>query len=218
MRKGTGKQKYIIGIDEVGRGSLAGPVVVAAAAIPHNFKFSRFEISVPLRDSKKLTKRAREAWVSCLSMQGDVHVAFGYVSPRVVDRINITRAANRAATKAYMNLTAKRGWLIAKGARQTANRTQIFLDGGLYLEKRAGAPHAKTVIRGDEKIKAVAVASIFAKVSRDNEMRRLARKYPGYGFETHKGYGTEIHRRAVKKLGTSKAHRLSFLGNVLKKK
>lgn len=203
MRKIPGKGKYIIGIDEVGRGPLAGPVVVAATAIPRNFRFSNSEISVPLRDSKKLTENNRKTWASYLSARGDIHVAFSRVSPRIIDRINITRAANRAATRAYVELISKNVGVTAKHL--------VFLDGGLYLEARAGAPHAKTVIRGDEKIAAISIASIFAKVSRDNGMRRLARKHPGYGFEIHKGYGTKGHRKAIKKLGPSAAHRLTFL-------
>jgi ribonuclease HII len=91
----------------------------------------------------------------------------------------------------------------------------VFLDGGLFLGSRDAQPaHAKTIVKGDEKVPAVAIASIIAKITRDRAMVRLAKRHPQYGFEIHKGYGTPMHRRAIKKHGPSAAHRKTFLREI----
>jgi ribonuclease HII len=213
---------YVIGIDEVGRGALAGPVVVAAAMM---YQVSCIKCQDgTLKDSKKLSAKQREVWCEHFRDHPGIAVAVARVYPRGIEKMNISHAANLAASRAYRKLIANCKWRMAK--------TKIFLDGGLYLGNRkrrvvrgSGSYSEKvsvdlrthlrvsafTMVRADEKIPAVAIASIVAKVHRDAAMRRLAKKYPHYGFEIHKGYGTKAHYAALKKSGASPAHRLTFL-------
>jgi ribonuclease HII len=155
----------------------------------------------------------REFWVKELAASADVRFAIARVYPRGIERLNISGAANRAALSAFSRLLKK---------HKLSPRTAVYLDGGLFLGSRSrqqkaaagGATkriNAKTVIKGDETIAAVAAASIVAKVSRDAFMTRLSKQYPAYGFEIHKGYGTAAHFRAIKKNGPCDAHRLTFL-------
>ncbi len=196
-------QRYVIGIDEVGRGPLAGPVFVVAAAIPVGFR-RKHGVLGTLCDSKQLSTEQREAWSRYLRGLSEVRFAVARVSPQVIDKINISKAANRAANKAYNSLLT----MLDMGESYSA-----FLDGGLYIGTKANSLllGAKTVIKGDETIPAISVASIIAKVLRDRYMANLAKQYPGYGFETHKGYGTRAHYKALRRFGPSKAHRLTFL-------
>jgi ribonuclease HII len=208
--------KWIVGIDEVGRGSLAGPVTVAAAMLALD---ARGRIAhVPfrsLKDSKKLSAAQREFWAKELRNNAGVYFAVARIYQRGIERTNISASANRAALRAFLRLLKD---------HTLPPCTPIYLDGGLYLgskthqQKLAAAPaggaariNANTVIKADEKFPAVAAASIIAKVSHDGFMRRLAKKYPAYGFEIHKGYGTAAHIRALKKNGPCAAHRLTFL-------
>lgn len=196
--------RWVIGIDEVGRGALAGPVAVAAAILPSNSIHS-------LKDSKKLSAAQREFWAKELAARTGVRFAVARVYPRGIEQLNISAAANRAAQNALSRLLKN---------HKISPDTPIYLDGGLYLGSKvrqrnavkAGQIRAKTVIKADEKFPAVAAASIIAKVSRDRFMTRLAKRYPAYGFDVHKGYGTAAHRRAIKKHGPCDAHRLTFLG------
>lgn len=219
-------KNYFIGIDEVGRGSIAGPVTVAALAIPSSYKLkiptpsSKFNrkgrdsdqrvgatnFKLPLRDSKKLSAKQREEWFSYLKKETKIFYAIAHVQAGVIDRINITQAANRAATRALSRLLVRNKILLL-------NKTKIYLDGGLYVQDKLLNKKFKprTVIRGDEKIKAVSLASIVAKVTRDRLMVRLHKKYSKYRFDVHKGYGTKMHMAAVKRFGPSKSHRISFL-------
>jgi ribonuclease HII len=213
MKKGN---RYIIGIDEVGRGALAGPVVVAAAAVPREARRIVYRAQSrlgKLKDSKKLSPRKREAWLEYFKQHPGVVFVSARIYPRGIEKMNISKAANKAALSAYARLIANGGLRIGKH--------DIFLDGGLYLgNEKSGLQkgnfkkerkNAKTVIKGDEKIMAIKIASIAAKMSRDNYMGRLAKKYPEYGFEVHKGYGTKAHFRAIRKYGSSSVHRKSFL-------
>ncbi len=213
--------KWIVGIDEVGRGALAGPVVVAAALLPAKASFKNHKLGL-LKDSKKLSAAQREAWLSFFLNHGGaggdarggiegnaapapkVICAIARVYPRQIERHNISNAANLAAARAFARLEKSAG---------LKRKTKVFLDGGLFLgnHKNIGFPNAKTIVKGDEKINAVKVASIIAKVHRDRFMQRLAKKYPKFGFEIHKGYGTKLHRAAIAKHGPSPAHRLTFL-------
>lgn len=195
--------KGVIGIDEVGRGCLAGPVVVAAAFINKSIRNPRIG---RLKDSKKLTKIQREAWFDYLIKNKHIDVAVAWVYPRQIEKRNISKAANLAAKRAHARLVR------SLAAIPEAATTRVFLDGGLFLGNKKDQPaHAKTVIKGDEKIRAVAIASIIAKVSRDRSMVRLAKKYPSYGFEFHKGYATRLHREAIAKFGILPMHRLTFM-------
>jgi ribonuclease HII len=206
-----GGKEWIIGIDEVGRGALAGPVTVAVAMLALD-AHGRV-VHVPfrsLKDSKKLSATQREFWAKELRSSAGVRFVVARVYPRGIERTNISVAANRAAQNAFSRLSKK---------YKFSSQTPIFLDGGLYLGGKVNQQalaagkivRAKTVIKADERISAVAAASIIAKVSRDAYMRRLAKRYPPYGFDIHKGYGTAAHLRAIKKYGPCAVHRLTFL-------
>lgn len=209
---------WVIGIDEVGRGALAGPVTVAAVMLALDARGRVAHAPFrSLKDSKKLSAAQREFWVRELraAALGDaaapaVRFAIARVYPRGIERINISAAANRAALKALAQLLKD---------HKIPAATKIYLDGGLFLKSK---PHQEafaetmklcvaTVIKADERFPAVAAASIIAKAARDGFMTRLARQYPEYGFAVHKGYGTAAHRRAIKTHGPCPAHRLTFL-------
>lgn len=196
--------KGMVGIDEVGRGCLAGPVVVAAAFVSGPIRNPKIGT---LKDSKKLTKAQREAWFDFLMKNKQIDVAVAWVYPRQIEKRNISQAANLAAKRAYARL--------AKTASQ-AKGAPVFLDGGLFLgSKREQPSHAKTIVKADEKIAAVSIASIIAKVTRDRSMVRLGKKYPEYGFEAHKGYGTKFHREAIARFGILPMHRLTFIASAV---
>lgn len=197
--------RWVVGIDEVGRGALAGPVVVAAVALPRGVAVRNHELG-KLRDSKKLTAKRREAWFAYFRERPSLKFATARVYPRQIEKRNISRAANLAAGRAF-------GRLFSRDTTVPPAKALVFLDGGLFLGNGERSKHAKTVIKGDEKITSVKIASIVAKVHRDRLMCRLAKRHPAYGFEVHKGYGTKVHLRAIKKHGPSRAHRLTFLGH-----
>lgn len=197
------QMSFVIGIDEVGRGALAGPVVVACVLANRKGQIANRKLG-KLRDSKKLTPKQREAWFEYFKGHPKIEYALARVYPRQIEKRNISRAANLAAKRAYKRLLA---W--GHGSRVMG---QVYLDGGLFLGNGKQPKNARTIVRGDEKIKAIAAASIVAKVTRDRAMVRLAKQYPRYGFEVHKGYGTRAHMRAIKRYGPAKAHRLTFLG------
>lgn len=188
-------RKYTIGIDEVGRGPLAGPVTVCAAAIRRGMKLGSLPSGVKINDSKKLTAKSREEWAKKLQ-GGGIIFAISSVSPSVIDRVNVSRAANLAVRRSLGKLSVKNGIPVERSA--------IFLDGGLYF------PGGRTIIKADQKIKAVMAASILAKVRRDKYMKKLSARYPAYGFEKHVGYGTRAHIAAIKKHGLSPVHRKTF--------
>jgi len=204
--------KYIIGVDEVGRGPLAGPVTVAAVALPRNLKLIDYSPRLKLRDSKKLTQKQREIWAGFIKSQPKIKFAIASVSPKVLDRINISQAANLAATRAVARLMADSKWRMAD--------CRVLLDGGLYLKNTKHktqntktefkVQNVQTVVKGDEKFPAIMMASIMAKVRRDRYMKKMHKFYPVYGFDVHKGYGTRLHRDAIKKFGLSEIHRRSF--------
>lgn len=190
------KIKYIVGIDEVGRGPLAGPVAVCAFRMPVDFNAKSFG---PLRDSKKLTAKRREE-IFCrleeLRERGTVDFSVCYESARTIDKISISKAIKNCLIRALENIKIK------------PNECLVLLDGGLKAPREF--KNQKTIIKGDEKKRAIAFASIVAKVSRDSLMCRLSKKYSKYCFEIHKGYGTKIHCNAIKKHGLSLEHRKSF--------
>ena len=201
--------RYSIGIDEVGRGCLAGPVVVCAVRMPREWRPPRGRA---LRDSKRLTKSTREAWFEYVTNHRRISYVLSRISPAVIDRINIARAANIAALRAWKRLVTK--GLVTRN-QELRHDTKVFLDGGLYLGNGRARLPGETVVRGDEKITAVKISSIIAKVSRDRLMARLARKFPQYGFEIHKGYGTHAHYAALRAIGASAAHRKTFIRSVV---
>jgi ribonuclease HII len=190
---------YIVGIDEAGRGPLAGPVAIGAVKIgPHfNNKFWK-----GIKDSKKLTQGERELWFD-LAREArrtlDLEFAVSLVSESVIDRHGIAYAIQLGIKRCLEKLKAK-------------PENQIFLDGGIKAPEIF--KHQKTIIKGDEKVAVIALASICAKVTRDRYMVRLSQKHPEYGFHIHKGYGTRVHREAIKKHGPIEPHRRSFLKKI----
>ena len=205
--------QFIVGCDEVGRGSLAGPVVAAAVV------FDRLKIKdkglriVDIKDSKLLTAGKREELADNIKTYS-LSWSIGEVSSAVVDKINIHNATLLAMQKAVENLFAvmpgkykqiKTGW-------ENPSKTFIFIDGRFIIP---GIKHKQqAIVGGDNKILSVAAASIVAKVYRDELMRNLDMQYPKYGFATHKGYGTLHHRKMIKKYGLSPIHRASFCKNL----
>jgi ribonuclease HII len=202
----------IIGIDEVGRGPIAGPVCVAAFWV-YDPKLFRKEITrvsrvnLPLRDSKKLSKEARERWARQARLwqkEGKCDFAISLIPARIIDRIGIVPSINTALSRSLSKLSIR---------QKNIYDCQILLDGGLRAP--ASYKNQKTIIKGDEKEYAIALASIVAKVHRDRLMERLSVKHPGYGFEKHAGYGTKAHYAAIKKHGPTPLHRASFMGKKL---
>lgn len=195
--------RYIIGIDEVGRGSLAGPVTVCAALVPAHLKFRWQGAPSLLKDSKQLSPKGREAWMRYLrSKPYRMCWALASSSNRVIDRRGIGVAANAAARRAYQALCRK---------EPLARRAPVVLDYGLSLGGAEKAVSVQSFPKADERVPAVAVASLIAKVHRDRHLTVLHQRHQAYGFAVHKGYGTVLHRRALARQGPSAAHRLTFL-------
>lgn len=209
-------KRISIGIDEVGRGALAGPVVLAAVAARGSVRWTHPALG-RIRDCKKLTALRREAWFRHLTGHPAIAWRLARVGPQVIDRINIARAANLGALRAYRRLVSTNSESVTNKRIRTFATNSLFadepryfafLDGGLKLP--AAIPH-RTITKGDERRPLIAAASIIAKVWRDRRMARLAREIPHYGFEIHKGYATSRHRRALARHGPSALHRRSFL-------
>jgi len=210
-----------IGIDEVGRGPLAGPVVVAAVALPPRFKLAKLlqkgKQSLRLhrqgkkfwlKDSKRLTLHQRLICYQHIKNHPRIKFSVAQVTPAVIDQINIAQAANLAAYRAYKSLTKKLYGGSTSIIKLYGGSTSIILDGGLKLPP--DIPH-KTIIRGDQKRNEIKLASIIAKIHRDRIMDRLHKQYPDYGFNDHQGYGTKKHIKALIEHGPSPIHRLTFL-------
>ncbi|MDP3729237.1 MAG: ribonuclease HII [bacterium] len=195
--------RYIIGIDEAGRGPLAGPLVVGGVLLVVNNLREEWKILEGIRDSKKLSEKKRNIWFEKIKKHPQLRTAHAIISSKVIDKINIARAANLGAARVYQKLLEK----IPKGLK-----LKTKLDGSLYLPK--GVP-CQTIIKGDEKIPTIAAASVVAKVTRDRIMVRLHKKFPEYGFDRHKGYGTKLHRNILVNRGATKAHRQSFLTKII---
>ena len=193
--------KYIIGIDEVGRGCLAGPITVAAfVATAHPRQIS--QLLHGIKDSKKLSPQQREEWYARLEGKTRFFAVSASVGPTTIDRVGITRSATIAVGRCLRSLKEK------SKLGSLASKSTILLDGSLYAPRTYA--NQETIIKGDEKIPLIAAASIVAKVRRDRLMCRLHRKISQYQFDLHKGYGTAIHIHAIKKNGLSAVHRKSF--------
>ena len=190
--------KVVIGIDEAGRGPLAGPVFAAAVIIKFNNHLTTKPFNnLGVRDSKKLTPKRREQVYEILINHKLIKWGTGRVSERVVDKINILEATKLAMKRAVRNLEKK----------FNKNADFLILDGKIKLDLDVGQ---KSIIRADNKVFSCAAASIIAKVRRDRLMRKQHKKYPEYGFINHKGYGTKKHIAALAELGPCKIHRKSF--------
>lgn len=192
------KLKYTIGIDEVGRGPLAGPVTVCAFAVLE--KDLGLLDPVGARDSKTLSAQKREivaGRLMAMAKEGRCTYAVSSASPETVDRDGLTRAIFGAIASSLKKLKIH------------PEHADIYLDGGLRAPKSYFRQH--TVIRGDGLVPVISCASVLAKVHRDRLMDRYDLKFPGYGFLSHKGYGTPEHYRAIRKLGVTEIHRRTFL-------
>ncbi len=198
---------YIIGIDEVGRGPLAGRIFVGAVLFPKNPKKFLKKSNSPkkLTDSKKLSEKQREEWFSWVK-KNKIPFALSAVSPSEIDKINIARACDKAANRAVLKLIKKYG----------LNHVRIIADAGIHIKPSDRIGSFESFPKADETVPAVSIASIIAKVKRDLEMKRMKLKYPQYGFDGHKGYGTKSHIRAIRKYGPSPIHRLTFIGKFTK--
>lgn len=197
---------YIIGIDEVGRGALAGPVVVAAVSIPRGF-YPRSTALPRLRDSKKLSPAQRAVWFQYIKSHPRIIYSSARIYPKKIEKLNISNCANLAAHRCYNKII---GFINETGVREVDHSSfAVLLDGSLYLGSRASQPSfAKTVTRGDEKFVSIKLASIVAKVTRDRYMVSLNQKHPQYQFHLHKGYGTLAHRKMLRRFGPAIPHRL----------
>lgn len=195
-----------MGIDEAGRGPLAGPVVVGGIRVSRAMQ--RVFLRRGIRDSKKLSVKKREEWFRFLTAHPKIGWAVTSVWPEMIDRINISRAANLGARRIHRKLQRKYQKICYRNSFDTPLVfTPVLLDAGLVLP--AHVPH-EAIIKGDEKVPAIAAASIIAKVTRDRIMLRLHRKYPQYRFDLHKGYGTKLHREMMRQFGRCEMHRNSF--------
>jgi ribonuclease HII len=181
--------ELIAGVDEVGRGALAGPVVASAVILPHPASLTWFEL---VRDSKELNHKKRETLFEFI-MNEAVAVGTGVVPPQVIDSVNILKATKLAMMQAVERLPRQPSFLLID--RVTLSQCSI---------------PQKGVTRGDRLCLSIACASIIAKVTRDRMMQELDQTYPGYGFAQHKGYGTGEHLSCLHRLGPSPIHRLYF--------
>lgn len=184
-------QGYVLiaGIDEAGRGALAGPVVAGAVILPHLANLPWFEL---VRDSKELNSRKRESLFDLINEEA-VAVGIGIVPQQVIDSINILKATKLAMMQAVEKLSKQPNFLLID--RVTLSQCPIPQRG---------------ITRGDKLCLSIACASIIAKVTRDRIMEELDITYPGYGFAEHKGYGTRGHLSCLQRLGPSPIHRLYF--------
>ncbi|MDP2910672.1 MAG: ribonuclease HII [bacterium] len=200
--------KRVIGLDEVGRGPLAGPVIACAITVPE-FLISNFKF-LNIKDSKKLSAKQREKIYEVLKDNHDVKWGIGRVSEKVIDRINILEATKLAMQRAVKSLEKNlKNELVQKKCDRTnfAQGSFLIIDGNFGID--IDIPQ-KSIIKADEKVFSVAAASIVAKVYRDKMMFNYHKKYPEYGFDKHKGYGTELHRKLIEKHGFCRLHRKSF--------
>lgn len=176
---------YIAGVDEVGRGPLAGPVVAAAVILPEDFK------APGLNDSKQLTEKERDCFYT-LIIEKAIAYGIGIVEAAEIDKLNIYSAAKKAMTQAVLNLKQRPDY--------------VLIDA---MELSLPIPQ-QSIIKGDEKSISIAASSVLAKVTRDNMMKEYSSMYPHYGFDKNMGYGTKEHLEALKHYGITPIHRRSF--------
>ena len=192
--------QYIAGVDEVGKGPLAGPVAVAAVLAPKAFDFNIFP---HLNDSKKLSPKRREViFEQALAVQeaGDIRFSIQYQPPEVIDSEGIEEAIRRALAGVLVDVAADK------------KPVHIYLDGRLKAPELF--PSQETIVGGDGSVPIISLASVIGKVARDRLMCEYCDQYPEYGFSQHKGYGTKMHIAAIQKYGPSPIHRKSFLTRI----
>ena len=217
--------KYIIGIDEVGRGPIAGPVAVCSFLIKDekSFCIGQTYAKLPkLKDSKKLSKKQREVWFNFLKGEkekGGCDFAVSFVSPENIDKFGISKCIKKALGESLFKVTSPEILFErssdegGRGARPFQKVSpasfNVYLDGGLYAPEEYS--NQETIVKGDELHPVISMASIVAKVSRDAVMTKYGKIYPEYGFEKHVGYGTKAHYEAIKNYGQTPIHRKSFI-------
>lgn len=184
-----------VGIDEVGRGPLAGPVVAAAVWIDHTAIEMLENSKLVVRDSKKMTEHAREAVVNFLqnAPQEHVKISIAEASVEEIDSLNILHATMLAMKRAFLGLQMKNVEILIDGDRKPNIESPM-----------------RTIVGGDDKVLGISLASIVAKQYRDHFMQKLAEQFPGYDWEKNVGYGTKKHLQAIHDLGITKWHRESF--------
>lgn len=191
--------EYVVGIDEAGRGPLAGPLALGAFCVRADSRAFR-KFCVGVKDSKKLSERKREEWFIKIESEkklGNISFAVAFASPEMIDKRGLTFSIRHALALSLKKLACP------------PNQTLVLLDGGLHAPEEY--TYQETIIKGDEKEPVISFASIAAKVLRDRKMVALAKRHPQYGFEKHKGYGTAAHYEAIEKYGVLDFHRKSFL-------
>lgn len=181
----------VCGVDEAGRGPLAGPVYAAAVILPDGLD------DIGINDSKKLSEKKREALFDIITEKA-VAYGIGSATEKEIDEINILNAAFLAMKRAVEAMGVKPDLVLVDGNRKPGTGYEEI-----------------TIVKGDSKSISIAAASILAKVSRDRYMKNLAEKYPEYKFEQHKGYGTKLHYEMIEKYGILPDHRRSFLKKIL---
>ena len=195
-RQGYGR---VLGIDEVGRGALAGNVTVAAVLFSPGLQMNGVRwrnLLGRINDSKQLTPKRREEVFEMLKEFPEIEWRAAYISENVIDRINIRKATERAMLRVIKKFDRPPDFVIFDGIHFSARALDTL--NHLFL------------VKADARVMSCALASIIAKVTRDRYMKRIAKKYPVYGFEKHKGYGTLRHRDAIRKHGPCVLHRRSF--------
>ncbi len=184
--------KLVCGVDEAGRGPLAGPVCAAAVILPEGL------IIDGVNDSKKLSEKKREALFDVICEKA-IAYSIQFADVEEIESVNILNATMNAMKRAVENLPVKADFAYIDGNRMP----KLCIDG-------------ECIVKGDAKSMSVACASILAKVSRDRLLLEYAKEYPQYMFEKHKGYGTKVHIEAIREYGPCPIHRMSFLGKILK--
>jgi ribonuclease HII len=194
-------KKFVVGIDEVGRGALAGPLAVGAVMATQSAlrKFSA------IKESKQLSPKKREEWSEkILASCGDnLKCAIAYIPAADIDAHGMAAALKKAVADS----------LVLVGA--DPDECKVLLDGALKAPSKFTQ---ESIIKGDEKKSIIAMASVIAKVARDRDMVALHAKYPEWGFDSHKGYGTEVHCVNIKSKGLSALHRVSFCSGIIRDK
>lgn len=213
------KLKYLIGIDEAGRGALAGPVAVGCVMwkLEDWSKVKKEFKTYPVgRDSKKLTPKQRDFWfakIEKLGVRHRVSHSVALIGNKVIDQKGINWAIKKGIKKCLCDIQSQGSPRL--DIAQASSQTFVLLDGGLKAPPEW--KNQETIIKGDEKELIISLASIVAKVSRDREMVKLNVKYPQYCLDCHKGYGTKLHYEKIEALGCLVIHRQTYLKNLAKK-
>lgn len=189
----------VVGVDEVGRGPIAGPVTVCAFAVQKKYYAQVLERLDGITDSKKLSEKRRDFYAEVireLKKEGKIELSISSVSAKKIDESGIVPSLFSALDRSVKNVTAE------------YKKSYIYLDGSLHAQSEFDQ---KTIIKGDSKNWLIGAASVAAKVARDTQMKKLSEKYLDYGFEQHKGYGTKMHYEKILKNGVCDIHRKTWL-------